>query len=125
MTFADGPARRGLRAGIGQPGPVDSYEPVDLEVTRDEGVTIRFADGHVTRINLMELRLGCPCATCRALRERGEEGWPRPGAPNPLRITDARLQGAYALQVTWNDGHQTGLFPFEALRRWNASGPPR
>ena len=112
--------------GIRQPGDVDdSNEPVDLEVKRDEGVTIRFVDGHVARIGLMELRLGCPCATCRSLRERGEEGWPRPGAPNPLRITDAQFHGAYALQITWNDGHRTGLYPFEALRRWNVSGPPR
>jgi DUF971 family protein len=113
-------------AGIRQPGAVDdSNEPVDIEVKRDEGVTIRFADDHVTRIGLMELRLGCPCATCRSLRERGEEGWPRPGAPNPLRITDAQFHGAYALQITWNDGHRTGLYTFEALRRWNVSGPPR
>ncbi|MCO8129425.1 DUF971 domain-containing protein [Acidimicrobiia bacterium EGI L10123] len=102
-----------------------SNEPVDLEVKREEGVTIRFADGHVARIGLMELRQGCPCATCRALRERGEDGWPRPGAPEPLRITDAQFHGAYALQITWNDGHRTGLYPFEALRRWSVSGPPR
>jgi DUF971 family protein len=115
-----------LRLGIRQPEEVDdSNEPVDLEVKRDEGITVRFADGHVARIGLMELRQGCPCATCRALRDRGEEGWPRPGAPDPLRITDAQFHGAYALQITWNDGHQTGLYPFEALRRWNVSGPPR
>ncbi len=125
-SFVDRPSRRVVCAGIRQPGAVgDSNEPVDLEVKRDEGVTIRFADGHVARIGLMELRLGCPCATCRSLRERGEEGWPRPGAPNPLRITDAQFHGAYALQITWNDGHRTGLYTFEALRRWNVSGPPR
>ena len=103
----------------------DPSEPVDVDVRRDEGVTIRFADGHEEFINLMALRLGCPCATCRSLREQGEEGWPRPGAPNPLRITDARLHGAYGLQVTWNDGHQTGIYPFDALRRWSEHGPPR
>gem|GEM_PF-177525 len=124
--LSDRDRSRGLRLGIGQPGDVDdSNEPVDLEVNREEGVTIRFADGHVARIGLLELRQGCPCATCRSLRERGEEGWPRPGAPDPLRITDAQFHGAYALQITWNDGHRTGLYPFEALRRWSVSGPPR
>lgn len=103
----------------------DSDEVIDLEVKRDEGVTVRFADGHVSSIGLMELRLGCPCATCRTLREQGQQGWPQPGAPNPLRITDAQLHGAYALQITWNDGHRTGLYPFDALRRWEESGPPR
>src|SRR5690606_37130265 len=47
-AFVDGSSRtRGLRRRIRQPGDVDdSNEPVDLEVKRDEGVTIRFADGH-------------------------------------------------------------------------------
>lgn len=103
----------------------DRDTPVDLEVERDKGLKVTFADDEVVEINLMELRLGCPCATCRTLREQGEEGWPRPGAPQPLRITDAKLHGAYALQITWNDGHQTGLYPFEALRAWHESGPPR
>lgn len=88
-------------------------------------MTIRFADGHVARLSLLELRLGCPCATCRALRERGETSWPRPDSPESLRITDAELHGAYALQVTWNDGHRTGLYPFVAFREWESSGPPR
>ena len=101
----------------------DSDVPVDVEVKRDEGVTIRFADDHVTRIGLVELRLACPCATCRVLRDKGEAGWPRPGSPIPLRIEDAQLHGAFALQITWNDGHRTGLDQFDALRRWDETHP--
>ena len=63
--------------------------------------------------------MGCPCAACRSLRDRGEQAWPRPASPQPLRLTDAALHGAWGLQLTWNDGHATGIFPFEALRRWS------
>jgi len=101
----------------------DRSQPVDLVVRRDEGVTITFADGHVAAFNLMELRLGCPCATCRSLRDQGEDTWPRPGSPTPLRIEDAALHGAWGLNIIWNDGHRTGIFPFEALRRWSDGGP--
>lgn len=94
-------------------------EPADIEVKRDEGVTITFADGHVARLALMDLRLGCPCATCRSLRDRGEDVRPGPTSPVPLRITDAALHGAWGLHLTWNDGHATGIFPFDALRRWS------
>ncbi len=94
----------------------DRYEPSDITVKRDEGVTITFVDGHVAGFSIMELRLGCPCAPCRHLRDQGEEVWPRPGAPTPLRITDASPHGAWGIQLTWNDGHATGIFPFEALR---------
>lgn len=88
-------------------------------------MTITFADGHVADIGLTELRKGCPCATCRSQRERGEASWPRPDSPADLRITDAQFHGAYALQITWNDGHRTGLYPFDSLRAWETAGPPR
>lgn len=101
----------------------DRYDPIDLEVDRERGLTIEFADGHVARLDLMGVRLGCPCATCRSLRDRGDDPWPRPDSPTPLRITDAQLHGAWGLAITWNDGHATGIYPFEALRRWSEGGP--
>ncbi len=101
----------------------DLYEPTDIVVERDEAVTITFSDGHVASFSIMELRLGCPCATCRHLRDNGEVAWPQAGSPNPLRITDANLHGAWGLHLTWNDGHATGIFPFEALRRTSEGEP--
>lgn len=105
----------------------DRDEPASIDVVRDEGVTLTFVDGYVARFDLVTLRLGCPCATCRGLRDRGEAAWPRPGSPTPLRIDDARLNGAWGLSITWNDGHSTGIYPFDALRRWHegrAAYPP-
>lgn len=97
----------------------DRYEPATIDVDRAEGVTITFLDGHVARFDLLTLRQGCPCAGCRGQRDRGEAPWPRPGSPTPLRIESAALHGAWALDITWNDGHSTGVFPFESLRRWD------
>ena len=97
----------------------DRYDAVDIEVRRSEGLTMTFADGHVAECDLMRLRLFCPCATCRTLRERGEDAWPRDGSPVRLQITDAELHGAWGLNITWNDGHSTGIYPFEQLRRWS------
>lgn len=97
----------------------ERYQPESIDVDRNAGVTFSFLDGHVARFDLMRLRLGCPCATCRSLRERGEDSWPRPGSPVPLRIESAALCGAWGLIITWNDGHDTGIFPFESLRGWD------
>jgi DUF971 family protein len=99
----------------------DRYEPATIDVDRAEAVTITFADGYVARFDLRGLREECPCATCRNLRDRGEPAWPRPGSPTPLRIDDAELHGAWGLKITWNDGHATGIFPFDSLRRWHES----
>ena len=51
----------------------DRFEPLDVVVAREDGVTVTFADGHTARFGLLDLRLGCPCATCRSLRDRGED----------------------------------------------------
>jgi DUF971 family protein len=111
------------RDGIGQAGVMeDRLEPSQIEVARTEGVTVTFGDGYVARFPLLPLRQGCPCATCRAQRDRGEPVWPRAGSEEPLRVVDARLHGAWGLAITWNDGHATGIFPFALLRRWHEGG---
>lgn len=97
-------------------------EPEAIEVTRDEGVVMRFVDGYEARFTLLALRQGCPCASCRGLRDQGELAWPRPNSPTPLRIEDASLHGAWGLAIRWNDGHSTGIYPFESLRRWHGGG---
>jgi prepilin-type processing-associated H-X9-DG protein len=100
----------------------ERYEPKTIDVAKDAGVTITFFDGHVAHFDLMTLRLGCPCAACRTLRDRGEAAWPGPRSPMPLRIDDASLHGAWGLAIVWNDDHATGIFPFEALRRLDEDG---
>jgi prepilin-type processing-associated H-X9-DG protein len=102
----------------------ERYEPATIDVAKDEGVTITYLDGHVVRFDLSTLREGCPCAACRDLRDRGEVAWPRPNSPTPLRIDNAELHGGWGLMITWNDGHSTGIFPFESLRRWHDGTAP-
>lgn len=97
----------------------ERFEPIDVTVKRDEGLTIVFADDHVASLDLMRVRLKCPCADCQVRRGRGEQGWPLPHSPVPLAITDADYHGAWALGITWNDGHSTGIFSFELLRKWS------
>jgi DUF971 family protein len=89
--------------------------PVAVDVDRERGLTLTWADGTTSRFDLEELRRGCPCAECRSLRDRGEEAWPRPSSPMPLRIVDAELVGAWAIGFTWNDGHRTGIYSWELL----------
>ena len=100
----------------------DRHRAEETDVQRDVGVTITYADGYVAHFDLMTLRLGCACAACRGLRERGQDVWPMPTSPLPLRIDDAELHGAWGLRITWNDTHSTSIFPFEALREWHEAG---
>ncbi len=88
--------------------------PERIDVERQEAVTVVFADGQECRFQLEELRVNCPCATCRAPRDGGG----RPAMPPELSIAHAKLVGNWGLGITWSDGHATGIFPWETLRRW-------
>jgi prepilin-type processing-associated H-X9-DG protein len=72
----------------------------------------------VQRIPFVVLRRACPCAACK-----GEPGYRGRFASEPdLRpgedeLADMKLVGAYGLNVVWADGHDTGIFTFEHLRR--------
>ena len=89
-------------------------EPISVDVQRDTGITLVFDDGVECTFANDDLRLACPCATCRGLRDQG-----RPvAAPEGARIEDAQLVGNWGIGILWNDGHATGIFPWSALREW-------
>ncbi len=95
----------------------DRFRPDHIGPTDDgRALEIRWSDGHTSRFSPRELRLACPCAGCvdemtgrRTLR-------PEDVAPGvyPLEIN---YVGRYALSFQWSDGHDTGIYPFEFLRR--------
>ncbi len=91
--------------------------PRSVDVDRAMGVTLEWEDGESTRLDLEPLRQRCPCAACRTRRESGQEVWPSPSSPRPLRIVDAEVVGGWGLGITWNDGHRTGIYSWELLRR--------
>lgn len=104
---------------------MSTSEVTDITVERERRVVLTFADGRECEFTLDELRRHCPCASCRNFRDKGEQSWPRPGGPAELTVTDAQLVGAWGLGLTWNDGHATGIYPWDALRRWCDEGGPR
>jgi DUF971 family protein len=99
-----------------------SDTPVDIDIVRDDAVTIAFEDGIVCVFPVSELRAACPCATCRGWRERGEDAWPRAGQSDHISIVDAELNGAWGLSIEWSDGHNTGIYAWSVLRRWWDAG---
>lgn len=102
--------------------------PKQVELT-SEALVIYWRDGFESRHGLADLRRQCPCATCRALRqEPGVQSAPAPAA-NELTLLDGAAAtataaaagfgyvGRYGLRIDWADGHNYGIYTFEALRR--------
>lgn len=96
--------------------------PIDIQIDREHAVTVVFEDGVECVFPVHALRSACPCAGCRGQRERGEVAWPRLGAPTTIAVRGAELNGAWGLSIDWSDGHSTGIYAWEALRRWWDAG---
>jgi len=93
--------------------------PTDLQQIGDE-LAIKWDDGSESYVKLERLRRYCPCAGCKGERDimgnlyKGPEKSLSPEAFELARLT---MVGGYAVQPFWKDGHATGLFSFDYLRR--------
>jgi len=82
--------------------------------TRELEVTWR--DGRVDLHSYHDLRCECQCAGC--IHEITHERLLDPAdVPADISISEMSLVGAYAVKIVWSDGHDTGLYTFELLRR--------
>jgi len=96
---------------------VRAIKPRNIAVAGRE-LALAWADGHESYLPFDDLRADCPCSLCRGHRE---------AKPDPLRVVTAPARGqvmirslvpvgAYAVQIEWSDGHDTGIYSFESLR---------
>jgi DUF971 family protein len=94
-------------------------EPNSLEVD-DSTHTLEIAwnDGHTTRHGLEALRRLCPCAECKGEWDvPGNMTAERPLTAEQVELADLYPVGRYALTPRWADGHSTGIYPYEYLRK--------
>jgi DUF971 family protein len=101
-------------------------EKVRVLLTEGKGLEIDWTDGHKSTWNFAWLRNACPCATC--IDERKSQGR-KAGQPKakpaellpmyapPAKPASAHAVGRYALQFNWLDGHSSGIYSWEYLRR--------
>lgn len=97
--------------------------PVHFAVDHpEEGqLTVFWDDGLECVYQLADLRKACPCASCREIRRQLDEGsglgLMTQTELNPsTEISDIVSVGRYAVQFTWQDGHNTGIYTYEFLR---------
>ncbi len=99
-----------------------AVQPLNLDLDRSRELRIRWSDGKTCVYPLTLLRKACPCASCRAERERTVARSSLPVVPGGAeqatmaQVAAAELVGQYALRLTWQDGHSTGIYDFALLR---------
>jgi DUF971 family protein len=108
--------------------PAISVTPKKVRVKKTEGtgVEIEWQDGHQSAWSFAWLRNACPCATCHEDREKTGRlpGEAKAKDQTLLKMYEAPVKplevapvGKYALKFKWSDGHESGIYSWEYLRR--------
>ncbi len=93
--------------------------PLDIQPIGEE-LAIKWADGSESFVRLEKLRWCCPCAGCKGevdIMGNLYKGPDKPLKPESFRLLRIVNVGSYAIQPIWGDGHATGIYPFDYLRR--------
>ena len=97
---------------------------VDIQQIGNE-LAIKWSDGRESFISLERLRRACPCAGCKGEMDvMGNlyKGPDIPLEPESFVLRGLARVGTYAIQPTWGDGHNSGLFSFEYLQHVERQG---
>jgi DUF971 family protein len=93
--------------------------PADIQQIGGE-LAIKWDDGGESFIPLEALRLHCPCAGCKGETDIMGNIYKNPEkklAPLAFQLKQIIRVGGYAIQPVWGDGHATGIFSYDYLKR--------
>ena len=100
-------------------------DPEHIAISKSKGIEIDWTDGHHSSFSVAYLRDECPCATCTGSHgtEPQRTSFSKPQA-NPFqmykpapKMEHVEPVGNYAVRIHWNDGHSTGIYSYDHLRR--------
>lgn len=93
--------------------------PTDIQQIGDE-LAIKWENGGESFIALEKLRRHCPCAGCKGEVDVMGNLYKTPGtrlSPQAFELRRITFVGSYGVQPVWSDGHSTGIYTFDYLRR--------
>ncbi|MEZ5425202.1 MAG: DUF971 domain-containing protein [Pyrinomonadaceae bacterium] len=96
-------------------------EPTHIIEESDSELTIRWSDQSETNYLAPVLRRSCPCASC-VNEWTGEKILKDDSVSDQLNFSHISMVGRYALNFHFSDGHDTGIFSFNYLRKLSERG---
>lgn len=91
-----------------------SPTPTAIEPKNDQEISVAWNTGEKFTFPYVELRYQCPCASC-VDEHTGKRTIKREQVKADVRPLHIVPVGRYAIQIQWNDGHSTGMYPFDSL----------
>jgi len=99
-------------------------KPLDMQMVGDV-FAVKWDDGSESFIRLETLRRSCPCAGCKGETDILGNVYKNPETPlsaGAFQLRRIDRVGSYAIQPVWADGHATGIYSFDYLKRLAAQG---
>lgn len=93
--------------------------PLKIKLIEKKKLLIKWDDSEEDLIDLKELRKNCPCATCLSERDKQSKMYIPLFAENQITIKSIDQVGNYAIQINWNDGHNSGIFEYTFLKNYS------
>lgn len=93
--------------------------PADIQHIGNQ-LAVRWNNGEESFIPMQKLRRACPCASCQGevdilghLHKGPDIALP----PAAFELVRFSMVGTYGIQPQWGDGHASGIFSFDYLRK--------
>ncbi len=96
-----------------------AMRPLDIQPIGDE-LAVKWENGEESFLKLETLRRHCPCAACNGEMDVMGNVYKAPDQTLPPQAFELRRfvnVGGYGIQPVWGDGHSTGIYSYEYLRR--------
>ncbi|HSP88090.1 MAG TPA: DUF971 domain-containing protein [Ignavibacteriaceae bacterium] len=95
-------------------------QPRQIKIKNKENLVITWNDDKESSISLKYLRDECPCANCKGetvLLKTYRPPKSENNNPEMYKIKNIETVGGYAIQVSWKDGHDTGIYSWDYLTK--------
>lgn len=93
--------------------------PKQIKVVK-ETLYVKWDDESESNINIKYLRDQCPCAGCQGetiLLKTYRPAKPETNKPGRYNIANIQQVGTYAVQIAFKDGHNTGIYTYDYLKK--------
>lgn len=94
----------------------NSPPPEEIDLTSDGQLRVVWAGGVEAKVPFKTVRDHCPCAQC-VEEWTGRKVLDPATIPDDIRPLAIEPVGNYAIKITWSDGHDSGLYTWDTLRK--------
>ncbi len=90
--------------------------PAKIKIIENKYLWIKWNDDTESKISLQKMRKLCPCATCLAERDNQSKNFIPILSSSQTTVSGIEAVGSYAIQINWQDGHNTGIYEYPFLK---------